>query len=77
MQIILVKQVNIPVYSIEVRTLSLMHIVNPLHARVHWPFQGDASLVDPFVICFTLVFVMPSCLFLVALWSPAGWELAS
>ena len=34
--------VNIHVHSIEVRYLSLMAIVNPLHARVYWPFQGGA-----------------------------------
>ena len=41
-QIILFKQVNIHVYSIEVKYLSLMSIDNPLHARVYWPFQGGA-----------------------------------
>ena len=52
-QIILVKQVNIHVYSNEVRYLSLMLIVNSLHARVYWPFQGGASFVDPFCyLCF-------------------------
>ena len=35
MQIILEKQVNIHVYSIEIRYLPLMSIVNPLHARVY------------------------------------------
>ena len=37
--------VNIPVHSNEVRYLSLMAIVNPLHARVYWPFQGGASFM--------------------------------
>ena len=56
------------VFSIEVRDLLLMSIV-----RVNRPFQGGASFVDPFCyLCFMLVIVMPSCLFLAALWSPAG-----
>ena len=56
-------------YSIEARYLSRMSIVNPLHARVYWPFQGGASFADYFCyLCFVLVFVMPFCLFLVALW---------
>ena len=34
------------------------------------------SFVDPFCyLCFTFVFIILSCLFLVALWSPAGKEL--
>ena len=41
-QIILVKQVNIPVYSIEIRNLSLMPLVNPLHAR---EFTGRSKAV--------------------------------
>ena len=50
-----------------------MSIVNPLHARVYWPFKGGATFVDPFChLCVMLVFVMPSCLFLAALWSPDG-----
>ena len=63
-QIILVKQVNIHMYSFEVRYLSLMPIVNPLHARVYWPFQVGASLVDLFgYLGFMLVFAMSLCLF--------------
>ena len=46
-QIILDKQVSIHV-SIEVRYLSLIYIVNPLHGRVYRPFQGGASFVDHF-----------------------------
>ena len=50
-----------------------MPIVKPLHARVYWLFQGGASFVDPFLsFMFMLVFVMPSFLFLAALWSPNG-----
>ena len=42
------------------------------------PFQGGASFVNPFCyLCFMFVFVMLSCLFLAALWSPAGNGLAS
>ena len=56
-------------YSIEAGNLSLMSIVNSLHARVYWPFQGGASFADYYgYLCFVLVFVMPFCLFLVALW---------
>ena len=57
-----------------------MSIINPLHTRVYWPFQGYASFLDPFsYLCFMLVFVMPSFLFHVALWSPSGmgWPLGS
>ena len=65
-QIILFKQVYTHVYSIEVRYQSLMSIVNPLYARLYWPFQASASFVDPFCyLCFMLIFVMPSYLFLV------------
>ena len=49
-QIILLKKVNIHVYSIEVGYLSLMSIVNLLYARVYWPFQGGVSFVDPFLL---------------------------
>ena len=55
-----------------------MSIVLPLHARVHWPFQGGASFADPFCyLCFLLVFVMPACLFLAASLLPdrRGWPL--
>ena len=55
-----------------------MSIAYPLHARVCWPFQGDASFADHICyLCLKLVFIMPSCLFLVVLWSPAGvgWPL--
>ena len=55
-----------------------MSIANPLHARVHWPFPGGASFADPICyLCIMLVFIMPSCLLLAALWSPAGmgWPL--
>ena len=77
-QIILVKQVNIHVYSIGVRHLSLMSIVNPLHVRVYWLFQGTASYAESFLLfMFHVGLFIPSCLFLVALWSPAGrdWPL--
>ena len=44
----------------------------------YWPFQGDASFVDPFwCLCFMFVFVILSCLFLAALWSPAEKGLTS
>ena len=82
-QIILVKQANIHVYSIEVRYLSLMSIVSPLHARVYWPFQGDVSFVDLFfLLIYVFMFVsviLPSCLLLAALWSSSwcGWPLGS
>ena len=49
-QIIRVKQGYIHESSTEVRYMSFMYIVNPLHARVYCPFQGGASFVDPFVI---------------------------
>ena len=57
-----------------------MSIINPLHTRVSWPFQGGAFFLDPFChLCFMLVFVMPSSLFHVTLWSPfgMGWPLGS
>ena len=39
-----------------------------------WPFQGGASCVNPF--CYLrFMFIWLSCLFLAALWSPAGKEL--
>ena len=60
--------------------LEFMSIVNPLDTRAYWPFQGGASFLDPFCyLCFILVFVVPSCLFLAALWSAAerGWPLGS
>ena len=39
----------------------------------YWPFQGDVSFIDPFcILCFTVVFNILTCLFLAALWSPAG-----
>ena len=70
-QIILVKQVNIHVYSVEVRYVSLMSIVNPLHARAYWPFQDSTSFADPVCyLCFMLVFAMLSCLFLAVLCWP-------
>ena len=48
-----------------------MSIVNRLHARVYWPFQDGASFADAFrYVLFMLFLVMPSCLFLAALWSP-------
>ena len=40
------KKLNTYVYSIEVRYLLLVSIVNFLHARVYWPFEGGASFVD-------------------------------
>ena len=44
----------------------------------YWPFQGGSSFVDRFCwLCFMLVFVVLSCLFHVALWSPAGKGLTS
>ena len=44
--------------------------------KFYWPFQGGASFVDHFCyLCF--VFVMFSCLFIVALWSPTGKGLTS
>ena len=44
----------------------------------YWPFKGSASFVDHFsYLCFVFVFVILSCLFLAALWSPAGKGLAS
>ena len=45
----------IHVYSIEVRFLSPMSIVNPFHARVYWPFEGDATFADPFFVIYVLV----------------------
>ena len=72
-QIILTKQVNSHVYTIEVRYMPRMSIVNSLHARVYCPFQGGATFVDHFLLfMFHASFVLLSCLFLVALWSPAG-----
>ena len=70
-QIILVKQVNIHVYSIEVAYLSLISIVNPLLAVPRCRFLCRAFFG------IYVVFFMPSCMFLVALWPPAGrgWPL--
>ena len=67
-------------HYIEVRYLSLIAIVNLLHARVNWFFQGGASFVDNFCnLCFMLVFAMASCLFLSVLRSLSGkvWSLGS
>ena len=44
--------------------------------QTYWPFQGGASFVDHFCY-FCFVFVMLSCLFIAALWSPAGKGLIS
>ena len=44
-QIILVKQVNIHVYSIEARYMSFMPVVKHFHARVYWSFEGGSFLV--------------------------------
>ena len=44
-QIFMVKQVNIYVYSIEVRYMLLMYIANSLHARVYWLFDADLQLL--------------------------------
>ena len=41
----------------------------------YWPFQGGASFVDPF--CYLCFFIILSCLFLAALWSPAVKGLTS
>ena len=50
-----------------------MYIVYLLHERVYWPFQGGASFAETFpYLCFMLVCVMSSCLFLATLWSPDG-----
>ena len=46
----MVKQVNIHVYSIEVRYLKIMSIGNCLSASVFWPFQGCASFAD--LVCY-------------------------
>ena len=41
-------------------------------------FQGGVFSVDPFCyLCFTFVFIILSCLFQAALWSPAGKGLTS
>ena len=69
---------HIHMYSIEVRSLSRMPIVNPLHAKIYWPFQDGDFFVEHFgYLGFMLVFVRSSCLFRVALWLPAGMGLAS
>ena len=50
-----------------------MSIANSLNARVYWPFEGGTSFSDHICyLCFMLIFIMSSCLFLAALWSPAG-----
>ena len=47
----------------------------PFKKYVYWPFQGGASFLDHFCyLC--IVFVMLSCLFIAALWSPDGKGLA-
>ena len=43
---------------------------------LYWPFPGGTSFVDH-LCSLCLVFVMLSCLFIAALWSPAGKELTS
>ena len=53
---------------------------DPFDSRVYWLFQGSAYFADSFSYLFImLVCVMLSCLFLAALWSPAGrgWPLGS
>ena len=43
-----------------------------------WPFQGGGSFVVPFYdLCFVFVFDILFCLFIAALWSPAGKGLTS
>ena len=64
-QIHFVKQVNIHMHYSEDRYLSHMYIVEPLHSRVYRPFHSGVSFVNPFCyLCFMLIFVMPSYLFL-------------
>ena len=49
------------------------NMFNPSSNLFYWPFQGGGSLVDHFCYLWIIfVFVMLSCLFLAALWSPAG-----
>ena len=50
--------------------------VKDLQKFCYLPFQGDASFIIC-VSCLTLVNVILSCLFLAALWSPAGKGLTS
>ena len=53
-----------------------VNMFKPFSVFFCWLFQGSASFVDHFCyLCFILIFVMLSCLFLAALWSPAGKEL--
>ena len=53
--------------------VSAVKLVKALQWIFHWPFQGGASVVDRVCyLCFMLVCVVLSCLFLAALWSPAG-----
>ena len=64
-QIILVKQVHIHVYSIEVKYLSLIYIVNPLHASVLLADPSRCFLWTLFVIyvklsCYHAVLYVPS-----------------
>ena len=48
------------------------------HVFSYWPFQGGASYADSFCyLCFVFFFILLSCLFLAALWSPAGKGMAS
>ena len=66
---ILLRHVNTHLYSFENRYLSLMSIINPLHAKVYWSFQGSATFADPFAdhfcnLSFTSVWTFDSMLVL-------------
>ena len=60
---------------VHIRTKGKITCLSP-QVIVCWPFQGCASFVNPFChLCFMIIFVMLSFLFLAGQWSPAGMVL--
>ena len=65
------------ILELRVRLVSLK-MFKPSSYFFCWTFPGGASFVDLFCyLCFMFTFGMLSCLFLAALWSPAGKGLTS
>ena len=72
-QIIILKQVNIYVYSIDFRYLP---IANSLHARVYWPFKGSVALAFLFYVSIYYAILSIPCGLVAACWdgmAPRLW----